>query len=287
MKWQAYEELVKDVYQQLGKAVSVTIECWGPSCKVQGKSGTYHQIDVLASHDDGIHKYRTAIECKYWNKKIPKGHVLELSGKITDANIEKGILVSKYGFTRDAITIAKSNNIGLVQLRRSMASDWDGYIKVVSGELNYIFDEVYGYQLICKNPKNNGTHTKQAVISEISVDLTNGVVLPVHDIAERVRKSAKSSENNMGKNGFSWIGTSSLTDEETSYVVKFPTGTVLRYVTMEQGPHVKELRFKIKQTVLTTHVQIDHQDFVAWIMQAIFEDKTFAISPEHAPTQWK
>ena len=122
MKWQAYEELVKDIYQELGKATGVKIECWGPSCRVPGKSGEYHQIDVLASHGDGIHTYRTAIECKYWNNKISKGQVFELAGKIEDANIEKGILVSKCGFTRSALTIAKDKNISLVHLRKPIPS---------------------------------------------------------------------------------------------------------------------------------------------------------------------
>ena len=27
--WQDYEELVKDIYQALGQASGVTVECWG------------------------------------------------------------------------------------------------------------------------------------------------------------------------------------------------------------------------------------------------------------------
>ena len=34
--WEDYEELVKDIYQALGRANGVTIECWGRSCKVEG-----------------------------------------------------------------------------------------------------------------------------------------------------------------------------------------------------------------------------------------------------------
>ena len=287
MKWQAYEELVRDIYQELGKAIGVQIECWGPTCRVQGKSGERHQIDILASHDDGVHTYRTAIECKYWNKKVSKAQALELSGKIDDANIEKGILVSKCGFTRGAVTIAKSKGISLVHLRRPIPSDWDGFLKVVSGEINYIVDVVYDYKLICQNAEESYVRTKKAIISEISVALTNGTVSPVKDIAEFIRKSANSNENNIDSIGFSWTGTPCLNEDAIAYDVKFLRGTVLRHARMEHGPYLKKLRFKIRQTVLTTQIYIDHQDFVCWIMQALFEDKTFAISPEHVPTQWQ
>ena len=287
MKWQDYEELVKDIYQELGKAACVTIECWGRSCRVRGKSGEYHQIDVLASHDDGIHTYRTAIECKYWNKRISKGQVLELAGKIDDANIEKGILVSKCGFIPSAVSLAKDKNIGLVQLRKSVPSDWDGSLKIVSGEINYIVDEVYGYELVCHGADVGGPHNRKAVMSEVSMELTNGSELPVPDIAESIRKSAQSRDDDVQRNGYSWERTPSPKDDPRSYVVRFPEGTRLSHATMQHEPYVKELRFKIKQTVLTAEIHIDHQDFVAWIMRAIFEDRTFAISPEHVPTRWK
>lgn len=51
----------------------------GNSCKVIGRSNIQHQIDVLTIHSDGIHSYGTAIECKYWNKKIDKDIVMKLS----------------------------------------------------------------------------------------------------------------------------------------------------------------------------------------------------------------
>ena len=150
-----------------------------------------------------------------------------------------------------------------------------------------IVDVVYDYKLICNNAEKGDVRTKKAVISEISVALTNATVSPVQDIAEFIRKSANSNENDMDKIGFSWTGTPCLNEDAVAYDVKFPRGTALRYARMERGPHLKELRFKIRQTVLTTQIHIDHQDFVSWIMRALFEDKTFAISPEQVPTQWQ
>ena len=67
VRWQDYEELVKDIYLALGQTIGVTIECWGSSCRVEGPPGVSNQIDVLTSHSDGLHQYTTAISCKYWN----------------------------------------------------------------------------------------------------------------------------------------------------------------------------------------------------------------------------
>ena len=106
--WRDYEVLVKDIYQALGQARGVTIECWGSSCKVEGPPGTFHQIDVLTRHSDGLHQYRTAISCKNWNKKVGIPIVREFAQIVNDARLSKGIIVSKMGFTTPAKTYAES-----------------------------------------------------------------------------------------------------------------------------------------------------------------------------------
>lgn len=90
---------------------------YGNDSKVLGKSGVNHQIDILTSHSDGIHSYKTAIECKYWKEKISKEIVMKVSEIIEDARISKGVIVSKNGFTKDGFNFAKYKNIGLVELR--------------------------------------------------------------------------------------------------------------------------------------------------------------------------
>ena len=39
IRWQDYEELVKDIYQVLGQADGVTVECWGSF--LQGRRTTW------------------------------------------------------------------------------------------------------------------------------------------------------------------------------------------------------------------------------------------------------
>ena len=100
IRWQDYEELVKDIYQALGQANGVIIECWGSSCRVEGPPGVYHQIDVLTSHSDGLHQYRTAISCKHWNERVGIPVVREIAQIVDDARLSKGVIVSKMGFHR-------------------------------------------------------------------------------------------------------------------------------------------------------------------------------------------
>jgi hypothetical protein len=125
MNWKSFEEVVSYIYENIGVKSGLAIEGRGHKCLVKGKSGISHQIDILFSHSDGVHKYFTAIECKYWNGKINKEVIMKLQSICIDCNIDKGIIVSKYGFTKDTIEYAKYVNIGLVELREPNSVDPD------------------------------------------------------------------------------------------------------------------------------------------------------------------
>jgi Restriction endonuclease len=125
LDWKTYESITKYIYELLGKQSGVKIIGYGNSCNVTGKSGVSHQIDVLTMHSDGIHSYQTAIECKYWKDKVNKDIVMKLSETIEDTGINKGIIVSKNGFSQDGIEYAKYRNIGLVELREIEEKDFD------------------------------------------------------------------------------------------------------------------------------------------------------------------
>lgn len=123
LDWKTYESITKYIYETLGKEFGVRINGHGNTCKVIGKSGVEHQIDVLTSHSDGIHTYLTAIECKYWKEKVNKDIVMKLAEIIQDSGINKGIIVCKNGFTQDGIDYAKHKNIELVELREINVND--------------------------------------------------------------------------------------------------------------------------------------------------------------------
>jgi Restriction endonuclease len=131
MNWQSYEEITKDIYAVLGKGTGVKIECYGNSCKVTGKSGVEHQVDVLTSHSDGIHCYKTAIECKYWKDRINKDIVMKAEAIKNDCNLDKAVIVSQMGFTSDGLSYAEHVGIDLVELREPLDKDWEGRIKTI------------------------------------------------------------------------------------------------------------------------------------------------------------
>jgi hypothetical protein len=117
LDWKTYESITKYIYETLGKEYRVTIEGHGASCNVTGASGAKHQIDVLTVTTASDNSYRTAIECKYWNKKVDRDVVMKLVMVMQDTQIEKGIIVTKSGYTKDALEFARYHNIELVVLR--------------------------------------------------------------------------------------------------------------------------------------------------------------------------
>jgi hypothetical protein len=117
LDWELYEHVTKYIYETLGKEYNVKVEGYGRECKILGDSGVYHQVDVLTSESDGDATCKTAIECKYLKKKVDKDIVMKLLSIINDTDVNRGIIVSKSGFTRDAKKFAEHNNINIVHLR--------------------------------------------------------------------------------------------------------------------------------------------------------------------------
>ncbi|UMQ41568.1 restriction endonuclease [Chryseobacterium sp. Y16C] len=136
--WKIYESLTKYIYETLRKDYKINIEGYGHNCRIKGTSGVMHQVDVLTSEVDGLHTYRTAIECKYWNNKVNKDTVMKLLSIINDSDIQRGIIVSKNGFTSDAQKFAEHHNIKIVQLRELNKHD-DVQAEVECGIIDFFF----------------------------------------------------------------------------------------------------------------------------------------------------
>ena len=116
MEWQEYETVVRWIYEGVGSEKGVEILGHGAGCRRLGKSGIYHQIDVLTTQHSGLHTYLTGIECKYWKEKVNKDIVMKVNDIREDCNLDKAVIVTKMGFTEDAIKCAAYRNIQLVQL---------------------------------------------------------------------------------------------------------------------------------------------------------------------------
>jgi Restriction endonuclease. len=125
LDWEEYEAITQYIYGTLGEQYGIKVIGFGRKFKVKGKSNIPHQIDVLTEQFDGERKLLTAIECKYWKKKVNKDVVMKLSKIMEDSGIASGIIVCKAGFTKDTLTFAEHEGIKLVELWEAGENDGD------------------------------------------------------------------------------------------------------------------------------------------------------------------
>ena len=136
LDWKGYEDITKYIYEMLGAGYGIKIRSYGPTSKIQGKSGVKHQIDVLTEQIHGDKLILTAIECKFLKKKVTKEVVMKLSETMRDADIASGIIVTTTGFTPDTLTLANHLGIKLVELREAGENNGSGEQKIDIGILD-------------------------------------------------------------------------------------------------------------------------------------------------------
>ena len=272
VQWQDYEVLVKDIYQALGRASGVVIECWGSSCKVEGPPGVLHQIDVLTSHTDGLHQYRTAVSCKNWKKKVGIPIVREFAQIVDDASLSKGVIVSKMGFTGPAKTYAESKNIGLVELRKPLDRDWDGYIRQVHIALTIDQTEIYdvNFQLTVPKPLlgeeafQGGPIYWPLQFNQIFIGR------PGHE-AETLQKLA---DDEQGKH-----------PDEEEYDLQLPEGSIVTVPDFPDYPahgySITGVSFKVRYNPpVTEDIVVCADDHVYMIMESRFDGRRFTITKD-------
>ena len=268
LDWKTYESITKYIYENLGRQAGVKVKGYGQNCKVLGKSGITHQIDVLTSHSDGIHSYDTAIECKFWKDKVNKDIVMKVASIIEDANISKGVIVTKFGFTQDGLEYARFKNISLVELREITDKDRESTPQEIEfGVLNIRMDiKVTGPKLLQINLGNNRFVDVQDEFDLFNyyVELKDKKRVPFYDyitnfrlyIADQnkmeleITKTYNLSESRLFRRG---INESIAFDEITI------TGKLTK------RDESKNLEFRLV-------------DKVWLIMKSIFEEKTFSFS---------
>jgi hypothetical protein len=265
LNWQRYESITKYIYETLGNEPGVKIEGWGRYCKVRGKSGTDHQIDVLTSQSDGTRKYKTAIECKYWNKKIDKVIVMKLAEIIEDADIEKGIIVAKSGFTRDGQIFAKHKNIELIELREANEKDLKGNAKEIP------FAELDLHLHL---------HKKGPTISKI--DIGNNRVISIEDEFDYFKFLVQKQNREivtLYQYVHSFIEEINLHNKKSETITKryeIPNGILIDQQT-DESFQIDEITFTGQLSESNESKELNFQlvDKVWLIMKSIFENRTF------------
>ncbi|MBN9436952.1 restriction endonuclease [Bosea sp. (in: a-proteobacteria)] len=126
-----YEQFTQAVYQALVDADGVENIEVKHNIKLLGKSGCEHQIDVYWEFKIAGQTYRTAIECKAFNKNVSIGRVRDFYGVVLDVPGLNGIFVTLVGFQSGARKYADHYGITLKELRKPTEGDWDGRVKTV------------------------------------------------------------------------------------------------------------------------------------------------------------
>lgn len=269
LDWREYESITKYIYETLGHEFGIKIEDYGDSCKVIGKSGVSHQIDVLTSSNDGKKKYQTAIECKYWKKKVNKDIVMKLSKTIEDADIDKGIIVSKSGFTKDTIDFARHYNIDIVELKEVGEKDSEAnredmvlaFIEILQ-HITVLRPEILTIAIDYVNDINDKTESINRY--RYTILTSDGKETPLNDYALSFQKALR-EENKLFK-----------TATQRHEIV----GGKLIDNTNQSSRDIKGLEFtgvlhKIEDGYNTEFKLVDQ---VSMIMKSIFEERTFRIS---------
>ncbi len=106
--WSAFENAIAGFYRALGTSkVQQNINLAG------------NEIDIYMEEQTPSGQFvRTAVECKYYNKKVPKNVVFQFASVVNLLRnaglIDKALLVAYRGFTPDAFSAAQAANIELI-----------------------------------------------------------------------------------------------------------------------------------------------------------------------------
>lgn len=104
--------------------------------KIMDSCGVEREFDLYWEYELAGITYKTVIECKDYNKKIPLEKIDALIGKIRDIPDIRAVFATKQGYQSGAEKKARHNKIDLLIVREQNESDWkdiDGnrYIKEI------------------------------------------------------------------------------------------------------------------------------------------------------------
>ena len=134
-----YEEMVLSVYRILCNDASFTDV--RHNVKLKGPDGE-RQIDVLVVHDHANVRYLTVIECKDFRGKVNVTYIDSFASKLIDIKANKGILVSRRGFTKTAVQKAKRLGIELCMIDTA-----EHLLKGMVKEIPVMLSVIHGIQL--------------------------------------------------------------------------------------------------------------------------------------------
>lgn len=106
--WREYQEKAAQLFRELGFSAEI-------EAAVQGARAT-NKVDVLATYDHAGVKMTWAVECKYWNTRVPKEKVWAFRSVLHDIGADRGVLLAEKGYQKGALDAAQYSAMTLTLL---------------------------------------------------------------------------------------------------------------------------------------------------------------------------
>ena len=84
---------------------------------VKGRSGAVHNIDILASKDDGIINHHIAIGIEVAEQPVALDKVFDFDDKAYDIGIQDKVLIATPGLSREARQFAQRQRIRVFEVK--------------------------------------------------------------------------------------------------------------------------------------------------------------------------
>jgi hypothetical protein len=131
--WRTYQDEAASFFRALGLRAET-------DATVQGVR-TSHDVDILVTAEYAGFRFTWIVECKNWQSRVTKLHVLALREIVADTGVDRGILLAETGFQSGAQEAAALTNVQLTTLAELRASA-EG--QVYAARLLELYDRVEG-----------------------------------------------------------------------------------------------------------------------------------------------
>jgi hypothetical protein len=129
--WREYQSEATNFFRGLGLTADTDVALNGVR--------TSHDVDVVVRLDQLGFNVTWVVECKLWQTKVSKVHVLALRQIVVDVGADRGILLCEAGFQSGAVEASHLTNVVLTSLAEFQVTARD---QVNSVRLRELFDHV-------------------------------------------------------------------------------------------------------------------------------------------------
>ena len=261
------EDIIQYLYQKILEAEGLT------NVKVQKKvtlttdAGYTSEFDIYWEFEVAGLIHKVAIECKNYSSCVGKGDVHEFANKLDGFKDIRGIMVTKVGYPKGAIGVAKQYKISLKLLKSVDEVDWTGRIKDIEIDINAIGPLEVKAKFVIHNEYLNGR--PESVIPKVIDKQTNNVVIfdendkPITSFSEII----KSLEDSSGAFG-----------TRNEYVYKNANQKIFIHDTNGQLLQIDEILFEYTRNLFKDKIIFKAKDYItAFLLDSNDDEPPFIL----------